>query len=124
MNNLTPEQKTEAIALFDGYEKKVFDCDPYFRKNGYLLPIGQLKFHSSWDWLMPVVAKIETIEFGRFGFTVDPWSIEIIDYFENEKSIVNIAKEWEKGVDRNEYILSLNYEAVTAFLEWNETHKK
>lgn len=30
--------------------------------------IEDLKFHSSWDWLMPVVEKIESIELPRICF--------------------------------------------------------
>jgi hypothetical protein len=94
-----------------------------YLKDGYWLPVRKLKFNSSWEWLMPVVCKIEQIENGRFGFTVDPWSIEIIDYFDNEKTIVDISKEWEKGVDRNKYLMGCYYEAVNIFLEWHKTNK-
>jgi hypothetical protein len=45
---------------------------------------NQLKFHSSWDWLMPVVEKIEK---EGYGFTVTPWEIEIIDYKTGKEEI-------------------------------------
>lgn len=32
---------------------------------GYLTPAEQLGYHTSWDWLMPVIEKISKIEFHR-----------------------------------------------------------
>jgi hypothetical protein len=31
------------------------------------MPINQMQYHKSWDWLMPVVEKIESFEGGEDG---------------------------------------------------------
>lgn len=36
-----------------------------FYHNNYLYGVGDLQYHSSWDWIMPVVEKISKIEFDR-----------------------------------------------------------
>jgi hypothetical protein len=67
-NEVTTEQMNEAIALFMGYEQREED---YRRPNNtlvfligeYWTPIHKLKYHTSWDWLMPVVKKIRSMHF-------------------------------------------------------------
>lgn len=67
------EQKigNELIAEFLGWERfenpfrDIKKEDGYFRQptdNGTYTIVGELKFHTSWDWLMPVVEKIEKTE--------------------------------------------------------------
>ena len=47
------------IAEFMGY-KFIEDWHQYWRlSDKHLLLENELKYHSSWDWLMPVVEKIE-----------------------------------------------------------------
>ena len=62
-SNPTPEQVAiddinEAIAQFDGWQI-LESCPVQFEKNGRRVTHADLKYHSSWDWLMPVVEKIE-----------------------------------------------------------------
>jgi hypothetical protein len=84
--------------------------------------------YKDWGALMPVVCKIESIENGRFGFTVDPWSIVIIDYLEcddeglMEPEIINIIRDREAG-DTHDVLLSDYYYAVSKFIEWYKTNK-
>ena len=65
------KSETKLILAFMGYEKKT-----YFPKIQYLIPgLHQiegaviwvdeldLRFHNSWDWLMPVVEKIDELEY-------------------------------------------------------------
>lgn len=53
--------------------------------------VQDLQYHTSWDWLMPVVEKITTIEDGKFNVdisTVGMWTcyIKRDDVFEKEIS--------------------------------------
>src|ERR1044072_3839682 len=87
----------------------------YTKGEKYL--INEMEFDSSWGWLMPVVEKIESLHNKAYAFTVDPWSIVIIEYMSgNEIEIVHVTREESKLMD--DY-----FEAVTKFLDWYETYK-
>ncbi len=46
------------------------------------------------NWLMPVVEKIETIDNGGYGFTIDFWGMVIIEYkSSNEEEIVEFQND-------------------------------
>lgn len=59
------------IAEFDGWYQKerhppgIFSKEnPYYRNNGKeAASVHGFKYHSSWDWLMPVVEKIANYQF-------------------------------------------------------------
>ena len=76
---------------------------------------ASLKYHCSWDWLMPVVEKIETIAssviIGRFFC-----EIKHIDALDSKKTFnIRIAS----GVKMNAI-----YEACYQFIQWyNENNK-
>ena len=57
------------IAIFMGFSERKPDEQfetIWFSKGGFSqYGINQLKYHSSWDWLMPVVEKIESIWIGH-----------------------------------------------------------
>jgi len=74
--------------------------------------VALLKYHSSWEWLMSVVEKIESLDHGRFGFTMDPHGVEVILYKEDETRIVEIVR------DDMQPRKDLLYDAVCAFMEW------
>ena len=67
----TIEEKNAIIAEFMGLKFK--DDDTYIselkemKSNGIYFEQGymtsELKYHTSWDWLMPVVEKIESLEY-------------------------------------------------------------
>jgi hypothetical protein len=61
MSEVTIEQMNEAIAQFEGWELTSRDGIDCLVKDGYRRYHYELKYHSSWDWLMPVVEKIESI---------------------------------------------------------------
>lgn len=58
-NEVTITQMNEAIARFDGWETHFYNDTLFFRKEGKSYFNSDLKYHTSWDWLMPVVEKIE-----------------------------------------------------------------
>lgn len=61
-NEPTIEQMNETIALFMGYEKYEDRYGIWFKKEGLIKSLHpklqSLRYHSSWDQLMPVVKKI------------------------------------------------------------------
>lgn len=63
MNNLNLIQKNELIARYMEIEMDedkflAFEWDRIYLYNGEWKPARKLKFHLSWDWLMPVIEKI------------------------------------------------------------------
>lgn len=62
----TIRQMNEAIALFMGYERYEDKYGIWFKKEGLIKclhhKLQDLQYHASWDWLMPVVGKIEKME--------------------------------------------------------------
>jgi hypothetical protein len=78
------------------------------------------KYHSSWDWLMPVVEKIE-----RF-FKIDGKEVEFrLICYEDEISIIAkyTDKEWERIIEVNadgSGKLLNTYKAVIEFIKWQK----
>lgn len=54
--------------------------------------VSSMKYHSSWDWLMPVLVKIERIEVG--GGT---WTSVYFDIEREHKKAVEFIKEHNKS---------------------------
>ena len=82
------------------------------------LTADQMKFHSSWDWLMPVVEKIETLIFGEdeyFNFQIlGGCSVYIIS--SHGRELVSIDNEQSK--------LECAYKAAIEFLKWYNKNKQ
>ena len=68
----------------------------------------ELKYHYSWDWLMPVVEKIESLEDGRFITTIETGYCVISDNGEN--AIVEMQSD-ETKIENTRL-------AVIKFIEW------
>lgn len=61
----TLEEKNRMIAEFMGVEHHYHvDGSSYFETphNGGVIEADELKYHTSWDWLIPVVEKIDNLE--------------------------------------------------------------
>jgi len=73
-----------------------------------------LQYHSSWDWLMPVVEKLESL---GYGFTVDPWGMEVIEYLSGEEElIIKIQKDEETKLEQYYY-------CVLETIKWYNSNK-
>lgn len=71
-----------------------------------------VRYHRDWNWLMKVKEKIEALKNGSYGFTADPWSVEITEFISgNEEKIVVVQKEI------NESCIDIYWQAVVEFLE-------
>jgi hypothetical protein len=58
------EQMNEAIALFDGWDKINGKYASLYKKDGKVYVLGDFKYHSSWEWLMPVWYKFRDLNVG------------------------------------------------------------
>jgi hypothetical protein len=54
-NKLKIDDMNEAIAIFDGWDKR---SQQEFIKDGYMRYVWEFKYHKSWDQLMPVIENI------------------------------------------------------------------
>lgn len=91
----------------------------------------ELQFHTSWDWLMPVVDKINAIEYGdyitEFSITKD-----------NVRLVTQVNSKVRKKLKLNNKVLNVNiyyfdvenlskieatYQAVVQFIEWYNENK-
>ena len=85
---------------------------------GYVFPINSLCFHTSWDWLMPVVEKIEDF----YIISGKELEFQVVQYEDEVKIIAKyLDKKWEtiveisadgSGKKKN------TYQAVIKFIEW------
>lgn len=123
------QEKNRLIAEFMGY---AVDNNGYHKNGEYVdnkgskhytgLTIKEVKYHTSWDWLMPVVEKIETIEIPDyylpecyFIVTIEPGYCVISE--NGEAPMVEYQ-------DQESPKISIVYEAVIEFIEWYNTNKK
>lgn len=107
----TTEQKNRMIAEFMGLQPLASDPNNFFfypSLNNYIYKKA-MQYHTSWDWLMPVVEEIESL-----GFNV-------------EKNFQPIDKDFQclitKGNDIlfqefNEYSITAMHYVVVEFIEF------
>ena len=89
--------------------------EPYCNHNdGYIQEGGEL-FDNSWDWLMPVIEKIENLENYRFDITIRQETITILDK-DKEEEIYCFFGEGESK-------LEIVYKAVIEFIKWYNENK-
>lgn len=79
--------------------------NPVQGERGSVLGDKGLKYHSSWEWLMPVIEKIEK---ANYGFKMCRKVVEI--YFDDSKEVILTVKE-------NSRLNSL-HKAVVEFIKW------
>jgi len=83
----------------------------------YFLNTNYNTYHSSWNWLMPVVEKINTIDSYAYNFVIRACNVRID--IPREGNL--IVLETETTVDNQ---IKAVYEAVVKFIEWyNEKNK-
>jgi hypothetical protein len=75
-----------------------------------VVPIESMKYHISWDWLMPVVEKIESDE--RYDVDILQYGTKITD---NQKEIVNNIADisFDKKIEHT-------YDAIVKFIISND----
>jgi hypothetical protein len=71
--------------------------------------INQMKYHTSWDWLMPVVGKCDGLSFYKRGKSDIKWG-EIF----NDQEVI-------RAFQANE--IDVVYKAVVEFIKWYNENK-
>lgn len=77
----------------------------------------ELEYHTSWDWLMPVVEKIESL---GYRVSIERWLVQILE--ESSTDIFGLINAMaEKETDTK---INLTVKAVIDFIQWYNTHNK
>ena len=107
------------IAEFMGFE--------FFKSLGYttlnfdetlrLKYLRDFKFHSSWNWLMPVVLKINTMD--NFDYSVKIFTMDC--QIENSKGEIIARCECKYNPDE---LINSVWEAVVEFIKWYNSWKE
>jgi len=108
-------ETNKEIAIFMG-DISSTDDRISFSKN---CPVEQLKYDESWDWLMPVIEKIETMSMTRgrhFYLHMDAAFVQI------RVDRVNLQPLAKWGATNNK--MQAVYNAVVEFIEWYAKNKK
>lgn len=85
-------------------------------KTIYCLQSRYLRYDTSWDWIMPVVEKIESL---GYGFRIDPWSIFVTEYISgNENDIIHVTIDDAPYPKIRHY-----YHAVIKAIKWYNENK-
>lgn len=77
--------------------------------------VRQLKYHSSWDWLIPVVEKIESL--GEYSIMLQGKYAHILDKTPNQVKILVSVE-----IDKTDW-LKCAYNLCVEFIEWYNENK-
>lgn len=101
------EESNKLIAEFMGYLGSAEDANLVY-----------CMYHTSWDWLMPVVEKIRGIEEGML--------VERIDIMPNDGVSIHITRQESIIVDveSKEATINATYKAVVEFIQWYNKQEK
>lgn len=110
----TLEQQNAMIAEFMGLHEIVKTSGAAFQDNN-TNEIHLLKYHTSWDWLMPVIEKIEKLNYD-FEILGGCWVIiKDVDPDRDESTeIIEVSSKTK---------MQTVYNAVCQFIEWYNANK-
>lgn len=123
----------ELIAQFMGWKNRIFQVyadkpeEPIWFRPGedfpsYYKTVGELEFESSWDWLMPVMEKIETLGYdtGVCGIVINGEKLTevlISPQIKNNKIEVHFRTDEDK--------LLCTFKAIVYFIKcYSETQER
>jgi hypothetical protein len=111
-NKIKIEDSNKMIAVFLGCKVKGYIV--YRLDNENISFVDDLKYHTSWDWLMPVVEKIEAM-----GYTVVIHrEATLISAYDNDLNCIWKTTKWDQEVKINHV-----YQAIVQFIQWyNQNH--
>ena len=111
---------TEALLICSALDLPVNPCT-HFENVQETVYLDDMKFDSSWDWLMPVVEKIESLE--RLGgiVTIVQGQCKITSRMAGDHSVYSTKSYYmEKGAQGK---LQATYEAIIEFISWYNKQK-
>lgn len=90
-------------------------CEGYHLHNKLYFP-NNLKYHKSWDWLMPVIFKIESL---GYRFTIQSYQAQVWDKNPSKEDIDTMGDlaGFIIDADFHEDEMENAYDAVVSFIE-------
>ena len=102
-------QALHSIAVFmDDYSDTGLEPAYYVRKNR-TYQLEEAQYHTSWDWLMPCIDKIESLD---FRVSIGPSDCQIY------KRWVDFPENFIIDADFKETRLENAFDAVVSFIDW------
>lgn len=87
--------------------------------NKWVIP-SEMKYHSSWDWIMPVFEKIQSIEYEpKDGDDDYNWNIPYIRTLGNNMCRIN-----RMPLSKGNNLIDCFYESIVEFIKWYNQNKK
>ncbi len=85
--------------------------------------LEEMQYHSSWDWLMPVIEKIESLHDGRaFSIKIEDNNCEIIQNTQHWRAFQDTI-DLPEIFEREGTKLENTHKAVIEFIKWYNTQK-
>lgn len=110
----TTEEKNRMIAEFMGHVRSGFNGELVFNtETREEFEVEQLKYHTSWDWLMPVVEKIESI---GYNVNIRRLKTSIHPILEDKELFGFVCGDVSKKLD-------ITYDTIVQFIEWYNENK-
>lgn len=112
----------ELIAEFMGltFKKEVNSIKYYNVPAGHIeshnASMGDFAYHRRWDWLMPVVEKIESLALGKYG---TPVTVDI----RHERCNISTESD-ERWTNHKNSKIEAVYASVVEFIEWYNKQPK
>lgn len=121
---MTRQEIIEGNKLIHEFKFPLSYTDGKKSMNNNYLKTKKLKYHCSWDWLMPVVEKIEgmNIEINNVITSVD---ITIVygGCIIKDKDNLGLVDIYKHSTDSSNKLES-TYEAVVEFIKWHNKQEK
>ncbi len=84
---------------------------------------NSLQYHTSWDWLMPVVEKIEIINHDLYSFEIVCCRSIITEFVNDNDDLLKCTQKQIVRVTADTKIQSA-WQAVTQFIKWYNSQSK
>ncbi len=113
------KEGNKLIAEFMGYHRRP-DLDDEILGEAYYIDsklnfyTSKCKYHSSWDWLMPVIEKIEQTKYTDYSFNYNITGDGIcISKFDDGSGVIHsVSNKW------GESKLDASWKCVVEFIKW------
>ena len=124
MENKEILECNKMIAEFDGWsiENSFPDSNRTYVKNGAVELDTTFKYHTLWDWLMPVVEKIERMDNELFTVIITNDLCEITQFVNTDADLLKCSEAMVVSKLTDSKITS-TFKAVVEFIKWYNEKK-